>query len=164
MLKNPPVVHRIAYCLVVLGAILPIGITASSWVALARGPSLGQTIPYVGPILLATVGLFRVYLVARFPATLCSLPVSGIAVVMRVLGLIAIYIGVIATILGWIARPLMRAVLTSRTESGAEFFIVGVYLSLLRSSGLLGILLFEFSRLLGFEKLARERNNKKGGV
>jgi len=151
MLKTPPVAHRIAYCLVILGAILPFGVAPSRWVAHARG--LSSTMPFIDPVLLAALGIFRVYLVAHFPATLSSLPASGVAAALRMLGLIGIYIGVVATILS-----LMHTFLTSRTESGAEFFMAGVYLSLIGSSGLLGIFLFEFSRLLSFEKLAYERH------
>ena len=161
MLKNPSVLFRFAYCLVVLGAMLPFGVAASGWVALAKGPSLVGAVPFVGPLLLLALGGFRVYLVARFPTTLSSPPISGVAVLVRVVGLIAIYVGVVATVLSWVARPLMRTFMTSRTESGAEFFVVGLYLSLLAGVGLLGLLMFEFSRLLAFERLARERHARK---
>ena len=33
-----------------------------------------------------------------------------------------------------------------------EFYIVGIYLALAGGVGVLGLLLFEFSRLLGFER------------
>ncbi|MDO9001811.1 MAG: hypothetical protein Q7V20_00010 [Aquabacterium sp.] len=42
--------------------------------------------------------------------------------------------------------------MTTRTESGAEFFVVGLYLSLASGIGMLGLLAFEFSRLLAFER------------
>jgi hypothetical protein len=42
--------------------------------------------------------------------------------------------------------------MTSRTESGAEFFAVGLYFSLAAGVGILGLLAFEFSRLLAFER------------
>jgi hypothetical protein len=114
-------------------------------------------VPVVGPLFLLALGGFRVYLVARFPTTLSSPPVSGIAALARILGLIAIYIGVVATLLGWVAQPLMRRFMHSHTESGAEYFVVGLYLSILGGVGFAGLLLFEFSRLLAFERLAYER-------
>ena len=104
------------------------------------------------------------YLVARFPTTLSSPPVSGVVSFTRVLGIVAIYVGVFATLLSWIGRPLMRALMTSRTESGAEFFVAGLYLSLIAGIGLLGLFLFEFSRLLAFERLAYERSAAQRGV
>ncbi len=164
MLKNASVVLRIAYCLVVLGAILPFGIAASGWVSLAKGPNLLGAVPFLGPLLLLALGFFRVYLVARYPTTLSSPPVSGLAALVRVLGQLAIYIGVVATVLSWVARPLMRALMTSRTESGAEYFVVGLYLSLVAGIGLLGLLMFEFSRLLAFERLAYERHASHRGA
>lgn len=161
MLKNPSFALRVAYCLVVLGAILPFGVAASGWVALAKGPALLSTVPFIGPVLLLAIGAFRVYLVARFPTTLCSPPVSGVTALLRAFGITAIYVGLVATVLSWVARPLIRALMTSRTESGAEFFVVGLYLSLVAGVGLLGILMFEFSRLLAFERLARERSVRR---
>lgn len=157
MLKMPSIPLRVAYCLVVLGAVLPFGLAASGWVAAARGPSLLGTVPFIGPLLLAALGAYRVYLVARYSSTLSSPPVSGVAVAMRRIGIVVIYVGVVATLLSWVGRPLMRAVMTSRTESGVEFFVAGMYLSLIAGAGLLGLLLFEFSRLLAFERLAHER-------
>lgn len=50
----------------------------------------------------------------------------------------------------------MQAFMTSRTESGAEFFAVGLFLSLASGIGVLGLLAFEFSRLLAFERRARQ--------
>jgi hypothetical protein len=164
LLKNASVVLRIAYCLVVLGAILPFGIAASGWVTPAKGPNLLGAVPFIGPMLLLTLGFFRVYLVACYPTTLSSPPVSGLAALVRVLGQLAIYIGVVATVLSWVARPLMRALMTSRTESGAEFFAVGLHLSLVAGIGLLGLLMFEFSRLLAFERLAYERHASQRGA
>jgi hypothetical protein len=140
---------------------LPFGLAASGWVALAKGPNLFSAVPFIGPLLLVALGVFRVYLVARYPSTLSSPGVSGIAAVLRALGQAAIYIGVVATVLSWGARPLMRALMTSRTESGAEFFVVGLYLSLVAGIGMLGLLMFEFSRLLAFERLAYERHQRK---
>ena len=58
-------------------------------------------------------------------------------------------------VLGWAAGPLMRTLMTSRTESGAEFFLVGMYLSLAAGVGMLGLFSFEFGRLLSFERSTR---------
>jgi len=164
LLKYPSVVLRVAYCLVVLGAILPIGIASSGWVALAKGPSVLSAVPVFGLLIVLALGGFRIYLVARFPTTLSSPPVSGFTALARVLGTIAIYVGVVGTVLSWIARPLMRALVTSRSDSGAEFFAVGLLLSLVGSIGLLGLFMFEFSRLLAFERLAYERYAPKRGA
>lgn len=164
MLVAPSTAVRVTYCLVVLGAILPVGLAASSWVAMARGPSLLSAIPILGALVVLALGGYRLYLVGRFSTTLSSPPVTGIAKLLRVLGVVAMYVGVIATILSWVGRPLMGALLKSRTESGAEFFAAGLYLALIAGIGLLGLFLFEFSRLLAFERLAHERYGVQRGA
>ncbi|MDY0742980.1 hypothetical protein SNE35_00610 [Paucibacter sp. R3-3] len=161
MFQMPSLALRVAYCVVVLGAVLPVGVAASSWVAMARGPGLLSVIPFVGPLLLLVIGGYRVYLVARFPTTLGSLAASGVASLMRKLGMFALYVGALGTALSWASRPLMRALMTSHTESGAEYFAAGMYLALLAGLGLLGVLLFEFSCLLCFERLSLERFGPK---
>ncbi len=70
------------------------------------------------------------------------------------------YVGVVGTLLSWFGGPLMRAFMTSRTESGAEYFVAGLYLSFVAGIGTLGLLLFESSRLLAFERLVYERYAK----
>ena len=164
MIKYPSVVLRVAYCLIVLGAVLPIGIASSGWVRLATGPSRVSAVPVLGLLFALALGGFRIYSVARFPTTLSSPPASGFTALARVLGTMAMYVGVVGTVLNWIARPLMRALLTSRGDSGAEFFAVGLLLSLVGSIGLLGLLLFEFSRLLAFERLTYQRYGAKKGA
>ena len=163
MLQNPSVLLRVSYCLVVLGATVPFGLAASGWVGLAKGPGLVGALPFLlGPPLLLLLGAFRIYLVARYKTTLSSPQLLGIGVVFRALGLFALHVGALSTLLSWVARPLMRAFLTTRTESGAEFFAVGVFLLYGVGAGSFGLLLFEFSRLLGFERLAHERSARGG--
>jgi len=45
--------------------------------------------------------------------------------------------------------------MSSHTDSGAEYFVAGMYLALLGGIGTFGLLFFEFSRLVGFEAAAR---------
>ena len=65
----------------------------------------------VGVLIMLALAAYRVYLVARFPTTLGSPPVSGLAGLMRGLGLIGIYVGVVATLLsfGSLARSCGRS-------------------------------------------------------
>lgn len=149
-----------AYSLVVLSAVVPFGLAASSWVAMARGGGVAGTIPFIGPLLFLALGIYRVYLVARAPGTLASFPASGFVKLLRRVGIFALYIGAVVAILGWVAGPLMKLLMTHRTESGAEFFVVGLYLSLLGEIGVLGLMLFELSRIIGFESVG-EASGKK---
>ena len=152
MSKDASLLTRVSYCVVLLGAILPIGLAKSGWVALATGSSLSGSIPYVGPILFLIIGIYRVVVVARSPRTLDAPQSSGFISFLRAAGMFLLYVGAVATILGWIAGPLMHILMQSRTESGAEFFFVGFIAAFVGRVGVLGLLMFELSRLRSYEQ------------
>ena len=77
MSKDASLLTRIFYCVVLLGAILPVGIAKFGWVALATGSSLAGSFPYIGPILFLIIGFYRIYVVALTPSTLNAIPISG---------------------------------------------------------------------------------------
>ena len=160
MSKDASLLTRIFYCVVLLGAILPVGIAKFGWVALATGSSLAGSFPYIGPILFLIIGFYRIYVVALTPSTLNAIPISGFISFLRAAGIFLLYVGAVATILGWLAGPLMQLFMKSRTESGAEFFFVGVIAALVGRVGVFGLILFELSRLRGFE---REGSNNSLG-
>lgn len=143
---------RISYCLVVLGIIAPFGLARSGWVALSTGPGLSGIVPFVTPVMLLLVGLYRIVLVARVRRTLDAPEMSGAPTLARWTGMFFVHAGAAATVASWLARPLMRSYVHVHTDDGIEYFVVGQYLALASGLGLWGLLLFEFSRLLGFEK------------
>ncbi|WP_449447560.1 hypothetical protein [Thermomonas brevis] len=157
MTNDASLATKVAYCLAVLGAVVPIGLAKSDWVALGTGVTSVLPIPYVGPILLLALGLYRVIVVIRSRNALSSPAAQGFVALLRSAGIFLIYIGAISAVISWISGPLMQSVLRSRTESGAEFFAVGLLLTLLGSTGTLGLLLFEFGRLRSFESYAQEQ-------
>lgn len=156
MNQKPSLILKIAYCLVLLAAILPFGLAKSGWISLATGGAGIGFVPFLGPLVFLGLGLYRIYLVIRVPNVLDSPKATGLATFLRAVGTFFIYIGVLASVLSWVAGPLMRAFMTTRTESGAEFFVVGLYLSLAGGIGMLGLSSFEFSRLLAFERNAQK--------
>lgn len=111
-----------------------------------------SSVQSLGPLLFLALGLYRIYSVARTPGTLSTSRVAGFPLLLRRVGTFALYVGAIVAIVGWLAGPLMKLLMTHRTESGAEFFVVGLYLSMSSGIGLLGLVLFELSRLIGFER------------
>lgn len=159
MKQQPSTSLKVAYCIVLLATVLPIGLAKSGWVGLATG-GIGMGVPFVGPIIFLALGLYRIYLVVRVPGTLSSPQALGFAAFLRAVGTFFLYVGVFASVLSWVAGPLMRAFMTHRTESGAEFFVVGMYLSLVTGFGMLGLFAFEFSRLVAFERNAQKANNQ----
>ena len=142
---------RICYCIAVLGAIVPMGLASSGWVRASTGGSFAGLLPLVGMVPYVALGLYRVFLVARVPGTLDSPPASGVAAVLRSVGVLCVYAGAVVAVLNWASRPLMRMLVTKPSETGVEFFVAGLYLALASGVGVLGLLLFEFSRLRGFE-------------
>ncbi|MCL2524858.1 MAG: hypothetical protein FWF20_08585 [Betaproteobacteria bacterium] len=152
MEKNVSLATRIAYCLTVLGAILPIGLATSGWVMMATGGSFAKTIPFAGPILILVIGLYRIFVVIRTPSVLSSPHVSGFLVFLRNAGIVLLYIGAVGAVLSWISGPLMLALMRSRSESGVAFFMAGVFFFYLGSVGTFGLLLFELARLRSFER------------
>jgi hypothetical protein len=157
-MKTPaPTLLKWAYCLVLLYAVHRLGLAGSSWVALARG-EIGDSLPLIGVLPMLTLAVYRIYLVARVPGTLSSYPATGFAGVLRRLGVFGLYVGATGSIASLAAGPLMRALMTSHTESGAEYFVVGMYLSMLVGVGKFGLLCYELSRLTAFEQDASARN------
>ncbi len=87
MTKEVSLMTRIAYCLVVLGAVLPIGLSKSGWVALTLGVGFAHPIPFIGPILFLVGGLYRIFVVIRFPDTLHSPSASSLVALLRGAGI-----------------------------------------------------------------------------
>ncbi len=148
---------KLAYCFVILAAAVPVGVASSGWVAatLGRGASPVAGLTMLGPLILLVVGLYRIWTVLRLPGTLNAFQTSGAAKILRIVGLLSLYIGALVAIASWLARPVIRMLVPTSTESGVEYYIVGVYLGLVSGIGVLGLILFELSRLLSFEAEAR---------
>ena len=140
-----------AYSLTMFAAVFPLGTLVSSWASLATGDT---SILFLGTLIFVVLGFYRIFLVASVPGTLDSREPRGVANVFRKLGIAAIYAGGVIAVISVIAAPAMRLFLTQRSDNGIEYFVIGVYLLLLSGIGKLGLVLFEFSRLLAFERHA----------
>ncbi len=144
---------KFAYCFVVLGLILP-GLGRSGWVGLASGSSALMMLGLGGPLVAMILGCYRIYLVARKPGTLDGPAPSGFAAVLRTLGVVGLYIGAFMTVLSLCVGPIMRMLMTASSDSGAEYFAAYLLVAMVGSVGTLGLLFFELSRLLAFERQA----------
>jgi hypothetical protein len=144
---------RLVYGLVLTGAALPFGLAGSSWVGLVVGGVGLGLVPSFGPLVLIALALYRIVLVARNPHTLDVPRAAGLARVLRIVGIVLMYVGALAAVVSWIMRPLMQWLIPERTDLGVEFF-TELYLYMIGGVGLLGLALFEFSRLLAFERQA----------
>jgi len=148
---------KIVYAIVMLMAIVPIGISNTGWVAatLGRGSSPFAALPLVGPVVFFVLGAYRIWLVAREPKTLDSYRTTGASQFFRTVGIAALYVGAIFAVINAVAIPVMAVLISRPSESGVEFYLVGVLLALVPAFGPIGLALFEFSRLLAFEAEAR---------
>jgi hypothetical protein len=141
-----------AYVIVVLTAVSPFGLSHSGWVAMATGGGVLGGVPVLGPLVLLVVGVYRAYLVVKVPGTLESYPVAGFALGLRRIGVVALYVGAVMGLLDVLAGPLMMVLVRGRSQAGVGLFAAGLYLSILGRVGILALVLFELSRLVGFER------------
>ena len=154
-MHNTSAAIRWLYCLAVAAAIFPFA--TSGWVAATLGGLPLQSIPFIGPILFLVIGIWRIYCVLRYRGTLDSYVFGGPLKVLRIAGIVGMGIAVVYLVARFSAGTILRSIVKTRTESGVEFYVVGIYLALLGGIAPLAIVVFEFSRLLGFERHANSR-------
>lgn len=146
---------RLVYCLVLVAAVVPIGRAEAGWVgAVIGGAGLG-VVPSFGPMIFIALALFRIVLVVRYRQSLDTPRTEGFSRVLRFIGLALLYLGALAALVTWIALPLLRWLVPERTDAGIEFY-TELFLYLGAGLGMLGLTLFELSRLLSFERAARQ--------
>lgn len=149
---------KLAYSITILTAIIPIGLASSSWVALTTGGRFGA--PFIiGPVIFLIFGIYRIVTIYKNPYALRSFPLKGFANVLRKLGIFALYVGALISLVNVLSIPL---VLMLGAKSGTQFLVVGMYLAgvflaYLTNIGTIGLVSFELSRILGFEERARIR-------
>ena len=153
------------YCLTLIAAIFPSGLLgAASWVGLATGGGLLSGGIVAVAILLVLFG-YRIVLVVRGPHTLDAYIASTRIKLLRNFGIFLMAIGLIGSFTIFFIKPLALGIFGKPVDSGVAFFVVGVFAYLISSSGLMGLLMFEASRLFGFEarikdECTRENNSQ----
>jgi hypothetical protein len=139
------------YCLTLIAAIFPSGLMgAAGWVGLATGGGMFSGGIFALVIFLVLF-IYRIVLVTRNPHTLDSFVSSTPIKVLRNLGGFLMVIGLIGSFAIFFIRPLALGIFGKPGDAGVAFFVVSIVLNLISSAGLSGLLMFEASRLLGFE-------------
>ncbi|CAN5285631.1 hypothetical protein BH09PSE6_BH09PSE6_14850 [soil metagenome] len=148
MIKKASMPVRALYCLAVLAIALPFG--TSGWAALSTGRGVGiRGVPY----LLLAIGLWRIYTVIRYPTTLDAFIPHAFAKVLRIVGIIGLAFATIYLAAALFMGPLTRVLMSgNRSGIGVEYYVVGTWLAMLGLAVPYGLVLFELSRLIGFEK------------
>lgn len=142
---------KLVYCLTVLGAALLVGLSSWSGMRMALGANPLGLILALGPLLFTAIALHRIYLVMRRPGTLDTPPVGGAPAALRSLGIAFIYLGALAVVLSIASKPLMNMLGMGSGGAGFALAMVWMWMGLAGGLGLLGVLVFEYSRLLAFE-------------
>ncbi len=70
-------------------------------------------------------------------------------------------IGLIGSFTIFFIKPLALGIFGKPGDSGVAFFVVGVLAYLISSSGLMGLLMFEASRLFGFEARIKDEYKRE---
>lgn len=150
-LRSPASSLRALYVLTLITSIVPL--KGSSWVGLATG---GGWLAVLGltTVILVALAVWRVIQVMRDRHRLAAPPVAGVTRALRVAGVVLMVLGVVVFLLHFFIGSSGRWIAPRGSDNGIEFFVVGLALSMFGGFGVAGILLFEFSRLLGFERLA----------
>ena len=142
---------KLLYCLIVLGAALMVGFSSSGWMLVSARASPAVLLLALGPLLLLAIALHRIWRVARVRGTLDAPPMAGLAAALRSIGVALIYLGAIAGLLSFASKPLMQMMVKGQAHAGIAFALIGLWLMVAAGLGVLGVFVFEYSRLLAFE-------------
>lgn len=142
---------RLLYLLALLAMVVSPAV--SSWVMLATGGGALAAIGLATYLVLA-VAVWRALQVWRDGQRLAAPRPIGVARWIRAIGLWLMAIGSVTVVLQFFVGPIANSLFGRPSGSGVEFFAVGLWLAVFSGWAPAGLLLFEFSRLLGFERQA----------
>lgn len=146
------------YCLTLVAAIYPTGLMgAAGWVGLATGGGIFSGGIIAVAIFLA-IFIYRIVLVIRSPYTLDAYITSTKIKLLRNLAIFLMATGLIGSLSVFFIRPLTLGLFGHPGDSGVAFFVMSVMIYLISSAGLTGLLMFEASRLFGFEASLKEES------
>lgn len=116
---------------------------------LARHMGVAGAITWAGLGTFAALVAFRAYQVLRYRAALDARSPSALGRILRGLGLLGMTVGATAVVAYFLIRPITHLFVESVSESGVEYFVIGLVLLSLTSFGWLGCVVFEASRTCG---------------
>lgn len=144
---------RAIYVLALVSIALPA--PTSGWIGMALGFG-GVRSPFALVWLLTFVLIvWRIVLVIRNPNQLDAPAEQQTLRWCRNAAIAFMAIGSVIFALQWFVIPIARAVFPRGSDNGIEFFVVGIWLAMFAAATPLGLLLFEASRLFGFERWYR---------
>jgi hypothetical protein len=148
------------YCLALISSIFPPLLTGPfGWIAVFSGGGVMRSVGII-VITLSAIYLYRVVLVVRHENTLDAFITGKLVRSFRVLGIILMALGLIGTLTLFILKPILLDIFSKPGDSNVAYFVTGIYFYLISNVGFPGVMLFEASRLLGFEENLRDQNNR----
>ena len=139
------------YCLAIVSVIFTSKLLEpGAWIILMASGGISGMMLFIGPILLLAFIIYRVYSVARYSHTLDAYITSGSVRALRTISIAAMFVGGVALFGTFIVKEIALLIF------GRAFYIPGLFLYVISNAGLIGWLLFELSRLLGFEAMVAE--------
>jgi len=150
---------KFTYCATILSILLPFGLAGSSWVRMTVGGGLAL-IPIIGPLLMLAAGLTRCAQVWIRPSLLDGPVVAGYLRPIQMAGISLIYAGALIGVASWLSAPIAKMFIKDAGPNGILYYAIGVYLALLNSLGALGLIIFEATRLAGFEKIFSQNTHQ----
>lgn len=154
-IQSTPTGVRWLYAAVLLGNWL---ITRSLWwPSFKAGASTGLLVPGAVMACAALVSLWRAVMVVRRPSTLDTPAPLGSIRWLRRIGIVGMGLGVLALLASFALPWILANTRAIPTEAlGAVGLIAGLLMLILSASAMVGLTLFEFSRLLAFEQALRD--------
>ena len=147
---------RLLYCLAVAGALY--SSASALWTAFANMSGFDYSLGLLGVLWTIALALWRLWQVASSSTRLDAPEYRGAIADLRVLGIIGLAVGAVSLVLNLLIQPLLHALFSHGSENGGLHFIAGQYMYLVKSLAPPGILMFELSRLMAFERRLREQS------
>jgi hypothetical protein len=144
---------KLLYSLTLIAAVFPLGVAGmSGWVGLTLGTSLLGS--FLLPLL--AIVLWRVYVVWRHPTTLMRHRSGALIAFLRGVAVVEMVVGCLAALALLLQRPIIAAMGGVRTDDGIEYYMLQLGAVMVGGLGLQGVVIFEWSRLIGMERFYRE--------
>lgn len=153
---------KFSYVLVLLMTTLPWGIGQLSR---AEWSDTRLLVALIVPVGLLALGLYRVFTVLNNPYALCSYKVRGGPLLLRRVGVVALHAGALIGVIDLLIAPFVLPLfIQNKSGIGIEYFVskmaLWAFQLLATFIGALGMVCFEWSRLIGLEQYARVRKRK----
>ncbi len=150
---------KLVYTLALLATCVASAAGSGGWVGLALG-----SMPLGGMFLvIVAVALARIVQVWRDPAALATPRLGAAMALLRAFGIVQMLVGSAAALALVAMKPLVQFLFGGvHSDDGIEYFIIGLFGTVLALQALVGVLHFEGVRLVALQRAVRARNDGLG--